>query len=273
MRSLPRGALAHALAHLGVVDPALQQSLVLGTLQPPFATEAGAARAVDAAADVAGAGRADAIGLVGRGEMRHVLQRQLDAQPRAQVELDRHAAQVGARSQHRHVVGQAQRAAAEAQVEDPQRERHVGDRRVAHRAGGAAGAGAQDSFPSRPLTLVVPFEAGSDADSQARRFAQSLVVRKPSSWVTEALRAEDAWKGLIAGLEATQRELASVFERNGIKKIDALGQPLDPNRHQAMVEIPSAEAEPGTIVQEMQSGYMIRDRLLRPALVGVAKAS
>lgn len=90
--------------------------------------------------------------------------------------------------------------------------------------------------------------------------------------IPEAMRADEASKGLIAGLEATQRELASVFERNGIKRIEALGQPLDPNRHQAMVEIPSAEAEPGMIVQEMQSGYMIRDRLLRPALVGVAKA-
>lgn len=90
--------------------------------------------------------------------------------------------------------------------------------------------------------------------------------------IPEAMRADEASKGLIAGLEATQRELASVFERNGIKRIDALGQSLDPNRHQAMLEIPSADAEPGTIVQEMQSGYMIRDRLLRPALVGVARA-
>ena len=62
-----------------------------------------------------------------------------------------------------------------------------------------------------------------------------------------------------------------MFQRNGITRIEAMGQPLDPNRHQAMVEIPSDEAEPGTIVQEMQAGYMIKDRLLRPALVGVAK--
>ena len=62
-----------------------------------------------------------------------------------------------------------------------------------------------------------------------------------------------------------------MFERNGITRIVALGETLDPNRHQAMLEIPTADAEPGTIVQEMQAGYMIRDRLLRPALVGVAK--
>jgi molecular chaperone GrpE len=64
-----------------------------------------------------------------------------------------------------------------------------------------------------------------------------------------------------------------VFERNGISKITALGEKLDPNRHQAMIELPTADVEPGTIVQEMQAGYMIRDRLLRPALVGVAKAA
>jgi molecular chaperone GrpE len=84
------------------------------------------------------------------------------------------------------------------------------------------------------------------------------------------LREDDRVKGLIAGLEATGRELVNVFQRNGLSRIDAMGQPLDPNRHQAMMEVPS-DAEPGTIVQEMQSGWMIRDRLLRPSLVGVAK--
>lgn len=87
------------------------------------------------------------------------------------------------------------------------------------------------------------------------------------------LREDDKFKGLVVGLEATGRELATVFERNGISKISALGEKLDPNRHQAMIEVPSKDAEPGTIVQEMQAGYMIRDRLLRPALVGVAKAA
>lgn len=85
------------------------------------------------------------------------------------------------------------------------------------------------------------------------------------------LREDDKFKALVTGLEATGREVASVFERHGIKRIAALGLPLDPNQHQAMLEVPSADAEPGTIVQEMQPGYMIKDRLLRPALVGVAK--
>jgi molecular chaperone GrpE len=84
------------------------------------------------------------------------------------------------------------------------------------------------------------------------------------------LRESDSMKGLVTGLEATQRELLSVFERNGISRIVAVGQQLDPNKHQAMIEMPSDEA-PGTIVQEMQAGYMIRERLLRPAMVAVAK--
>jgi len=85
-------------------------------------------------------------------------------------------------------------------------------------------------------------------------------------------RAADPMKSLVLGLEATAKELESVFRKNGIEKFVSVGEALDPNRHQAMVEIPS-DAAPGTIVQEMQAGYMIKDRLLRPALVGVAKAA
>ena len=62
-----------------------------------------------------------------------------------------------------------------------------------------------------------------------------------------------------------------MFNRNGVTRIESKGQKLDPNKHQAMMEIPSEDAEPGTIVEEMQPGYMLKDRLLRPALVAVAK--
>ena len=78
-------------------------------------------------------------------------------------------------------------------------------------------------------------------------------------------------KALVTGIEATQRELEKVFAQHGIVRIAAKGLPLDPNQHQAMLEIPTGEAEPGTVVQEMQSGWMIKDRLLRPAMVGVAR--
>ena len=88
----------------------------------------------------------------------------------------------------------------------------------------------------------------------------------PADW-----RDDDHLKGLIAGIEATRRELDKVFGQHGITRIAAVGLPLDPHQHQAMLEVPSADAEPGTIVQELQSGYMIKDRLLRPAMVAVAK--
>ncbi len=91
------------------------------------------------------------------------------------------------------------------------------------------------------------------------------------SVIPDDLRDDERLKGLIVGLEATGRELDSVFARHGISKIVAVGETLDPNRHQAMFEVPSDDAAPGTVVQEIQTGYMIRDRLLRPALVGVAK--
>lgn len=85
------------------------------------------------------------------------------------------------------------------------------------------------------------------------------------------LREDEKFKGLVAGLEATGRELEGVFGRNGIEKLVSIGQPLDPNKHQAMMEVPSDDVEPGTVLVEMQAGYTIRDRLLRPALVSVAK--
>jgi molecular chaperone GrpE len=84
------------------------------------------------------------------------------------------------------------------------------------------------------------------------------------------LREDERMKGLVVGIEATGRELDSAFQRHGVVRIEAMGEKLDPNRHQAMLEVPSDD-EPGTIVQEMQAGYTIKDRLLRPALVGVAR--
>ena len=89
--------------------------------------------------------------------------------------------------------------------------------------------------------------------------------------IPEEVKNEEKWGGLIGGIEATARELETVFEKNGVKRVAAMGLPLDPNQHQAMVEVPTTDEEPGTIVQEMQAGYVIKDRLLRPAFVGVAK--
>jgi molecular chaperone GrpE len=88
--------------------------------------------------------------------------------------------------------------------------------------------------------------------------------------VNEELRQDKTASQFLAGIEATLRELDSVFSRNGISRISSVGEQLDPHRHQAMVELPS-DKDPGTIIEEMQPGYMLKDRLLRPALVGVAK--
>ncbi|TCD05542.1 nucleotide exchange factor GrpE [Erythrobacteraceae bacterium CFH 75059] len=89
--------------------------------------------------------------------------------------------------------------------------------------------------------------------------------------VPEELRADARLASLLTGIEATQRELDKVFALHGITRIAAVGLPLDPNQHQAMLEIDDEEAEPGTIVRELQPGFMIKDRLLRPAMVGVAR--
>jgi molecular chaperone GrpE len=90
--------------------------------------------------------------------------------------------------------------------------------------------------------------------------------------VSDDLRADTTATQFLAGIEATSRELDAVFSRNGISRVKSVGEPLDPHRHQAMLEVPTDQAKPGTIVEEMQPGYMMKDRLLRPALVAVAKS-
>ena len=97
-------------------------------------------------------------------------------------------------------------------------------------------------------------------------------LERALSHVPEVARSDDKAKSFIDGIEATLRELDAVFSRQGIVRVEALGQPLDPHKHQAMIEIATDGVEPGTIIEEMQSGYMLKDRLLRPALVAVAKA-
>ncbi|MBB4856757.1 molecular chaperone GrpE [Novosphingobium chloroacetimidivorans] len=91
------------------------------------------------------------------------------------------------------------------------------------------------------------------------------------SAIPAELREDEKMKNLVAGIEATGREIEKVFASHGISRIAAVGLPLDPNQHQAMIELPSGDAEPGTVLQELQAGYMIKDRLLRPAMVAVAK--
>ena len=84
-------------------------------------------------------------------------------------------------------------------------------------------------------------------------------------------KADAGVKALLDGVELTERELIKVMEKHGVKKIEPLGQKFDPNLHQAMFEIPDTSVPAGTVVQIMQPGYTIGERVLRPALVGVSK--
>jgi len=87
----------------------------------------------------------------------------------------------------------------------------------------------------------------------------------------ESLKNSDALKKTLEHLEIINKDLISIFSKNNIKPIESLGKKLDPNFHQAMMEIDDDNKEPGTIVQEIQKGFTIKDRLLRPSLVGVSK--
>ena len=87
----------------------------------------------------------------------------------------------------------------------------------------------------------------------------------------EKLKETEALKKIIDHLDIIKKDLLTVFEKNNIKPIDSLNKRLDPNLHQAMMEIEDDTKEPGTIIQEIQKGFTIKDRLLRPTLVGVSK--
>jgi molecular chaperone GrpE len=87
----------------------------------------------------------------------------------------------------------------------------------------------------------------------------------------DALKDTEALKKTLEHFDIINKDLISIFTKNNIKPIDCLNKKLDPNLHQAMMEIEDNQKEPGTIVQEVQKGFMIKDRLLRPSLVGVSK--
>jgi molecular chaperone GrpE len=89
----------------------------------------------------------------------------------------------------------------------------------------------------------------------------------------EQREQNESLKNIFVGVEATERELLRVLEKNNIKKIEALGQKFDPNFHEVMFEAEIPGKEPGTVTQVLEEGYTIHDRILRPARVGVAKGS
>ncbi|WP_029012478.1 nucleotide exchange factor GrpE [Niveispirillum irakense] len=109
------------------------------------------------------------------------------------------------------------------------------------------------------------------------KFAKDLLavadnLRRAVEAVTPETREENAAvSSLLTGVEATERQLTASFERAGIARMEAMGQPADPNFHQIMMEIENTGKAPGTVVQVLQPGYTIHGRLLREAIVGVAK--
>ena len=103
-------------------------------------------------------------------------------------------------------------------------------------------------------------------------FARDLLAVADNLRRAVAALPAEGFDGVRAGIEATERELTAIFGRHGITRVETEGQKLDPNRHQAMLEVDAEGMEPGSIVAELQAGYVIKDRLLRPALVSVAKS-
>lgn len=112
----------------------------------------------------------------------------------------------------------------------------------------------------------------------AARFAQELLGvadnlgRALAAVPADAAEKDPALKALMEGVAATDRQLAAVFEKFGLKRVEPLGEKFDAHFHQAMFELPGSGQPAGTVVQVMQAGYVMHERLLRPALVGVAKA-
>jgi molecular chaperone GrpE len=111
----------------------------------------------------------------------------------------------------------------------------------------------------------------------ASNFARDMLtvadnLRRALDSVAGSLREDEAAKTMLEGVELTERELLATLERHGIKRISPLGEKFNHDLHEAMFEVPTGDAEPGTVVQVMEDGYVIHDRLLRAARVGIAKA-
>ena len=116
------------------------------------------------------------------------------------------------------------------------------------------------------------FEYGGFAFARENlNLIDNLERAKQSLENDETLKNSEALKKTLEHLEIINKDLISIFKKNNIEPIDSVNKKLDPNIHQAMMEIENDQKEPGTIIQEIQKGFMMKDRLLRPALVAVAK--
>jgi len=131
-------------------------------------------------------------------------------------------------------------------------------------------------------TENVRARAKRDSEDTAKyastKFARDMVniienlQRASQSISADARTGNEVLKQVGEGIDMTMQELLSIFERNGVKRISPAGEKFDHNFHQAVAQIPSADVQPGTILQVLQAGYILHDRLLRPAMVTVAMA-
>jgi molecular chaperone GrpE len=116
------------------------------------------------------------------------------------------------------------------------------------------------------------FEYGGFAFARENlNLIDNLERAKQSLENDETLKNSEALKKTLEHLEIINKDLISIFKKNNIEPIDSINKKLDPNFHQAMLEVENDQKEPGTIIQEIQKGFMMKDRLLRPALVAVTK--
>ena len=106
---------------------------------------------------------------------------------------------------------------------------------------------------------------------EALNLIDNLERSKQTLKSDQSLKDTEALKKILDHLEIINKDLISIFSKSNIKPIECLNKKLDPNFHQAMMEIEDDQKEPGTIIQEIQKGFTIKDRLLRPSLVGVSK--
>ncbi|MGV1915425.1 nucleotide exchange factor GrpE [uncultured Agrobacterium sp.] len=134
-------------------------------------------------------------------------------------------------------------------------------------------AAEMDNLRRRTEREVKDAKAYSVAGFARDMLAVSDNLRRALDTIPEELKAsaEANIKGLIEGVDMTERSMLSALERHGVKKIEAEGEKFDPNFHQAMFEIPNTTVPNNTVVQVVQAGFTIGDRVLRPAMVGVAK--
>jgi molecular chaperone GrpE len=183
-------------------------------------------------------------------------------------------------------------------------DRPAADNTAAQPEGEAAAAGAPELVPAEQVTAALEAAAEfkdkllrtlADMENLRKRtdreiadarvygvagFARDVLavadnMHRALATIDDELHAQSdpKLKAMIDGVELTERELHKVLEKNGVKKFSPEGEKFDPNVHQAMYEVPTSELPPGHVAQVIQAGYMLGDRVLRPALVGVSKTA